>query len=402
MQLLFKKRGALFILMCNLLLVFIGVGLMIPVMPAFIEQLGISGGTVGWLVAVFSLTQFLCSPAAGKLADVVGRKKLMFWGMLLFAFSEWMFGYADHVFELFFSRVIGGISASLTMPAVMAYAADVTTNEERATGIGYINAAITMGFMIGPGIGGYMAEWGVRVPFAFAAVAGVTAAVVTALFLPESHSPESVGTGQKEHALFWAQLSQVHRQPYFFSLLILFALSFGLANFETIFSLFVDHRFGFSPKEIAFIVTVGSIAGPIVQLTTFSWLLRRFGEQRVVSACLLLSALFIMTTLLASTWGMLLAATVLVFLAIDILRPAVSTQMSKIDDSQQGYMAGLNSAFTSLGMIVGPIVAGVLFDVDMRLPYIVASAVLFLCFCMSLWQEKSVMRKASGQASRVP
>lgn len=53
-------------------------------------------------------------------------------------------------------------------------------------------------------------------------------------------------------------------------------------------------------------------------------------------------------------------------------------------------------------MIVGPIVAGVLFDVDMRLPYIVASAVLFLCFCMSLWQEKSVMRKANGQASRVP
>lgn len=321
--------------------------------------------------------------------------------MLLFAFSEWQFGYADHVFEMFFSRVIGGISAALTMPAVMAYAADITTNEERAAGIGYINAAITMGFMIGPGIGGYMAEWGIRVPFNCAAAVGVMAAVITALFLPESHSSASTGTVQKDHVPFFVQLAQVHRQPYFFSLLIIFALSFGLANFETIFSLFVDHRFGFSPKEIALIITIGSIGGPLVQLTTFGWLLGHFGEQRVVSACLLLSALFIVLTLLASTWTMLLVATVLVFLAIDILRPAVSTQMSKIDETQQGYIAGLNSAFTSLGNIIGPAVAGVLFDVDIRFPYILASVVLFLCFVLSLRQEKAVLHKASSDALRM-
>jgi MFS transporter, DHA1 family, multidrug resistance protein len=93
MQLLFKKRGAMLILMFNLLLIFIGIGLIIPIMSTFIEQLGISGGTVGLLVTVFSLTQFLFSPVVGRMADAVGRKKLIVSGMLLFAFSEWQFGY---------------------------------------------------------------------------------------------------------------------------------------------------------------------------------------------------------------------------------------------------------------------------------------------------------------------
>ncbi|MBP1965689.1 MFS transporter [Paenibacillus aceris] len=392
MTLLTKHQGALLILMFNLLLVFSGIGLVIPIMPKFMESLGITGGTIGLLVAAFSLTQLLCSPLAGRLADSFGRKRMIVIGMIVFAVSEGMFGLASSPGLLFTSRMMGGISAAMIMPAVMAYAADITTPEERAVGMGYITAAITTGFIIGPGIGGYIAEFGIRVPFYFAAAAGVFAACITLFILRESlpskeNSADTLPSAVERRGLF-SQLRYAYREPYFLSLIIVFVMSFGLANFETIFGLFVDRKFGFQPKDIAFIITFGSIAGAVVQVTAFSWILKRFGEQRVISLCLFFAGLFILLTLFVHQFWMIFAVTFIVFLAIDILRPAISTQMSMVAKDQQGYVAGLNSAFTSLGNIAGPIAAGFLFDMDVNFPYTLACLVLFICFIISLKGRK--------------
>ncbi|WP_080837966.1 MFS transporter [Cohnella massiliensis] len=399
MALLLKNRGALLILMLNLFLVFTGIGLIIPIMPKFMNELGIGGSLMGLLVATFSLTQFLFSPLAGRMADSFGRKRMIVIGMLVFAFSEALFGMASSPVLLFVSRMLGGISAAMIMPAVMAYAADITTNEQRAAGMGYINAAITTGFIIGPGIGGYIAEFGIRAPFYAAAVAGLIAAFVTLVVLRESlpsrEEKFDAPSAAKPRESLLSQLARSYREPYFLSLIIVFVMSFGLANFETVFGLFVDHKFGFEPKDIAFIITFGSIAGAVVQLTAFSWILNRFGEKRVISVCLFFAGAFILMTLFVHKFWLIFAVTFIVFLAIDILRPAIGTQMSRLAEDQQGYVAGLNSAFTSLGNIAGPIVAGFLFDLNVNYPYALACAVLLLCFVFSLRVGK---RKAVAAA----
>ncbi|MDR6878793.1 MFS transporter [Bacillus sp. 3255] len=399
MKLLTKNQGALFILMFNLLLVFSGIGLVIPIMPKFMESLGITGGIIGLLVAAFSLTQLLCSPVAGRWADSFGRKRMIVAGMIVFAVSEAMFGLAGSAGLLFVSRLLGGVSAAMIMPAVMAYAADITTPEERAVGMGYITAAITTGFIIGPGIGGYIAEFGIRVPFYAAAAAAVFAACITLVFLRESlpsqdqeHAADTP-SGPVEPRGLLTQLRNAYKEPYFLSLIIVFVMSFGLANFETIFGLFVDQKFGFQPKDIAFIITFGSIAGAVVQMTAFSWILKRFGEKRVISLCLLFAGLFILLTLFVHRFWMIFAVTFVVFLAIDILRPAISTQMSMVAKDQQGYVAGLNSAFTSLGNIVGPIAAGYLFDLDVNYPYTLACLVLLFCFILSVKGTKRSLQE---------
>lgn len=403
MNIFLKQRGAILILMLNLFLVFTGIGLVIPIMPKYMEGLGISGGTIGLLVAAFSLTQLLFSPVAGRMADQFGRKKMIVAGMLIFALSEAMFGMANASWLLFISRMLGGISAALIMPAVMAYAADVTTDEERAAGMGYITASITTGFIIGPGIGGYIAEFGIRVPFYTAGAAGIAAACLTFFVLRESIPVKSTATDvtmeeNKQHRSLLNQLMNSYKEPYFFSLVIVFVLSFGLANFETVFSLFVDHKFGFGPKDIAFIITFGSIAGAVIQATGFSWILKRFGEKLVISVCLLFAGIFILLTLFVHTFWLIFAVTFIVFLAIDILRPAISTQMSMMAKDQQGYVAGLNSAFTSLGNIVGPIVAGFLFDFNINYPYMLACLVLLICFGLSRRVKHHSRQSAPVQA----
>lgn len=387
MSLLLRNRGTMLLLMLNIFLVFTGIGLVVPIMPTYMNELHITGSTVGLLVAAFSLTQLLFSPYAGRLSDSLGRKKIIVAGMIVFALSEWIFGIAVSPVLLFLARMLGGVGAALIMPAVMAYAADVTTNEERAKGMGLINAAITTGFIIGPGIGGYLAEFGIRVPFFAAAVAGAVAAVITLFILPESRTAEqraSAGAVVAEKQSLLTQLLNSGKERYFFNLIIVFVLAFGLANYETVFGLFVDHKFGFTPTDIAFIITFGSIAGAVVQLTIFGWILNRFGERRVIAICLLIAGLFVTLTLFVSSYWLIVTVTFIVFLSIDILRPAVGTQLSKMAGEQQGYVAGLNSAYTSLGNIAGPIVAGALFDLDINYPYAAAAIVLILCFVLSL------------------
>lgn len=402
MSLIFRHRGAMLLLMLNIFLVFTGIGLVIPIMPTYMNELHINGSLVGLLVAAFSLTQLLFSPFAGRLSDTVGRKKIIVAGMIVFALSEWMFGAVSSPFLLFPARMLGGIGAALIMPAVMAYAADITTNEERARGMGYINAAITTGFIIGPGIGGYIAEFGIRVPFYAAGVAGAIAAILTLFILPESLTAQQraesrANPAQKQSLL--TQLLNSGRERYFFNLIIVFVLAFGLANYETVFGLFVDHKFGFTPKDIAFIITFGSISGAVVQVTIFGWILNRFGEKRVISLCLLLSGLFVTLTLFVSSYWLIVAVTFILFLSIDILRPAVGTQLSKMAGDQQGYVAGLNSAYTSLGNIAGPIVAGLLFDININFPYVASALVLFLCFALSLRTGKNRSLSSSRETS---
>ncbi|MFS0838545.1 MFS transporter [Paenibacillus sp. 1P03SA] len=386
-DLLLRNRGAVLLLMLNIFLVFTGIGLVIPIMPTYMDELHLNGSIMGFLIAAFSLTQLIFSPLAGRLSDSLGRKKMIVAGMVIFTVSELLFGLVSSPVLLFASRMLGGIGAALIMPSIMAYIADVTTTAERAKGMGFINAAITTGFIIGPGIGGFIAEFGIRAPFYAAAAVGAVAAVVTLFILPESKPVEPPVKAEavpvKKQSLT-TQMMSSFKEPYFISLVIVFVMSFGLANYETVFGLFVDHKFGFTPKDIAFIITFGSISGAVVQVTIFGWILNRFGERTVISVCLAMAGLFVLLTLFVNQYWLIVVVTFIVFLSIDILRPAIGTQMSKMANEHQGYVAGLNSAYTSLGNITGPIVAGILFDRNLNYPYVSAALILFLCFALSL------------------
>ena len=391
MGLILRHRGAILILMLNIFILFVGVGLVIPIMPSYMEFLHIDGTTVGFMVAAFSLSQFLFSPFAGRLSDRVGRKPIIITGLLVFALSEWMFGASNTIFFLFFARILGGVGAALSMPAIFAYVADVTSDEERGKAMGIVTAALTTGFIIGPGIGGYLAQLGLRVPFYGAAVAGLIAALITLIFLPKKvnipqSKPVEVPTQQgKEFLPLWKQLILSVKEPYFFSLIIVFIAAFGLANYETVFALYVDHKFGFTAEDIALIITLGSIAGAVIQATIFGKLLDWFGEFK------LMTGMFVILLTCTHTYWIIFAVTFIVFLGSDLLRPALGTLLSKMTKDEQGYLQGLNSSYTSLGNIVGPILAGSLFDTNIDFPFYVGGLVMIGCFAIALFAGKKFL-----------
>lgn len=153
-----KQNMTLSILLMNLFIAFLGIGLVIPVLPTIMNEMNLSGSVVGYLVAAFAVAQLVVSPLSGRWVDVFGRKRMIVIGLLIFSFSEFLFAIGNTVEILFISRILGGVSAAFIMPAVTAFIADITTLESRPKALGYMSAAINTGFIIYPGLGGLLAE----------------------------------------------------------------------------------------------------------------------------------------------------------------------------------------------------------------------------------------------------
>ncbi len=380
-----KQNLTLAILLSNLFIAFLGIGLVIPVLPTIMNELNISGKVVGYMVAAFAITQLIVSPIAGKLVDKIGRKIMIVVGLFIFGLSELLFGVGRTVEILFISRMLGGVSAAFIMPAVTAYIADITSLSQRPKALGYMSAAISTGFIIGPGIGGFLAEFGTRIPFYAAGILGFLAAILSFILLIE---PTRTLGDEEGPASILGSAKRIFSPLYLIPFVLIFVLSFGLAAFESLFSLFVDHKFAFTPSDIAIIITGSGIVGALAQLILFDWLTKKMGEINVIRYSLILSAVLTFAMTIVSHYFAILFVTFFIFVGFDLIRPAVTSYLSKIAGNEQGFVGGMNSMFTSLGNIFGPILGGILFDFNLNYPYYFATIVLTLGVILALFWKK--------------
>ncbi|WP_055105725.1 multidrug efflux MFS transporter NorA [Paenibacillus ihumii] len=392
-----NPKVTLAILLSNLFIAFLGIGLVIPVLPTIMNELNVSGSIVGYMVSAFAIMQLISSPLAGRWVDKYGRKIMIVLGLFIFGFSEFLFGIGRSVEVLFISRMLGGVSAAFIMPAVTAFIADITTNDTRSKALGYMSAAISTGFIIGPGFGGFLAEINTRLPFYSAGVLGGIAAILSLVLLkePERTIEDSSKSGRQN------RFRLIFVPMYFIAFILIFVLSFGLAAFESLFSLFVDHKFGFTPKDIAIVITGGALVGAAAQVLLFDRLTKRLGEINLIRYCLAISAVLVLLMTFVSTYFIILLTTFVLFTGFDLIRPAVTSYLSKIAGNEQGFVGGMNSTFTSIGNIFGPIIGGALFDINLNYPYYFATLVLVIGTVIALFWKKPEIESISSDLSKI-
>lgn len=380
------NKLALYILMFNMFITMGGIGIIVPVMPAYLEIFGVGGQVLGFLIAGFAFAQFLFSPVAGDLSDRHGRKIFIVGGLVLYGFSQILFGLATDVWILFVARFLSGVGAAFIMPPIMAFVADITTDEERGKGMGMIGAAMSLGFMIGPGIGGFLASVDLSFPFFLAGIVAILAAILSALILP-SVKGQVVEKTPRENLT--KQLVRSVKTSYFIFLIVVFTFSFGIANLQTTLSLYLSNKFSYTPTDIAIILTVGGFIGVILQMFVIAKLFKRFGEMKVILVNLLLAAVMMLLVIYINGFFVILVVVTLFSVATTFIRPAVNTLISKLAGPEQGFAAGMNNAYMSLGNMFGPMLAGILFDWNWNSPYILGSIILLTCFTLSYgWAVK--------------
>lgn len=385
------------ILMINMFIAIGSFGIIIPILPAYLASINQGGTAAGLMIAIFAGSQLVFSPIAGKWADQYGRRKMIIYGLAGLTLSMFVFYGFDSIWWLYASRVIGGIGAALLIPAIFAYIADITTLDQRAKGNSLVSAAMSLGIVIGPGIGGFLADYGLKTPFLISAVVSLVAVIFSVAVLKESAAKLASGDrgAVKDDESMIRKIFRSVKMPFFIPLVITLVMSFGLMAYESVLGLYVDNQYGATPQEIALMVTTTGIVSVIVQLFIVDRVVRRFGEGTVLNIFLGVAAIGFLLSLFATSYSLFFGITLLIFLATSILRPVLNTLISKLAGDEQGFAMGMNNAYMSIGNVLGPTLAGTLYDIQITYPFMLGLVLLVLTLLTTMvWQRRYLKQNA--------
>ncbi|MBD8070901.1 MFS transporter [Bacillus sp. PS06] len=361
-----NSKKSLSILFAVMFLVMVGFGIIIPVMPFYAEQIGASPTQLGLLMAVYSLMQLIFAPMWGRISDRVGRKPIIMVGIFGLALSFFLMGISTELWMLFAARIIGGFFSSANMPTVMAYVADVTSEENRGKGMGIIGASVGLGFIFGPAIGGIFSQGNLNTPFFLAGASSLLTFFLVMFVLKESLTDQQRQAQSQRRT----PLLKAFNGPMSILFILQLFVSLSLAGLEATFAYFAYEKAQLESVELGYIFMIMGFAGAMVQGGLVGRLTKKFGEGRVIQLGIVISMIGFTFILFIDSF-----TTAAIYLTIfgignGFIRPSISSLLTKKSTAGHGSTTGLLSSFDSLGRIIGPPLGGFLFTLTIGLPYI--------------------------------
>ena len=356
-----NSKLPIFVILTTVVLDSMGIGIIIPVMPALfaevtgsekISDIAIWGGL---LASTFALMQFIFGPILGALSDRYGRKPILLLALFVMAAYYLLMGFAQTLWLLFLGRLIGGITAA-THATANAYMADISSPEEKAARFGMLGAGFGLGFVLGPLIGGLLGEWGPRAPF-FAAAMLAAANGVLCYFVLE----ESLKTKNRREFMWYranpiGAILDLRKFEGIYSLLLVFLLfTIGTSIYAAIWPFFTVERFSWSPGMIGISLTIYGVCFAIVQGVLVRPAIKIWGEKRtiIIGFCFEFSA---MVTFAFLTDGKILIILIPLASLGVLAQPAIQAILSKsVGDDRQGAIQGVASSLNAIAMVITPI-----------------------------------------------
>lgn len=369
-----QQPGSMIVLFMSIFLVGIGFSIIMPVLPYYAESLGASPFQLGLLITVYAICQFIFAPIWGNYSDRIGRKPVLLMGILGFAVTFILFAYATRLWMLYLIRIAGGALSCATMPTAMAYVGDSTSLEKRGSSMGMVGAAMGMGMIFGPAIGGLLSSISLGFPFLLAGLLALVNSVGVLLLLKESLP------GEQRHSRKFARVSLLQglRTPLALFFVVIFLASTGEAVHHGTFALFTEAKLGFTPRDIGWAFTAAGVASALVQGLLVGRLINHIGEEKTTITGIALMglsfALFIFTFNVPSS---------IIFMSVfaagvGLIRPSISSAVSKRTEGGQGASMGVLQGYDSLGRAVGPSLGGFMLGLGLNLAYLSAIAVSLL------------------------
>lgn len=386
-----KLRSDIGLIFLVILIDLIGFGIIIPILPRYSEtHFGANELQIGILIASFSFFQFLSSPLLGRLSDRIGRKPVITFSLFLSALSYLIFAFAPNYWIALLSRSIGGIGGG-SISAAQAYIADITDKSERTKGMGIIGSAFGLGFVMGPFIGGMLAEFGYIVPNLSAAGFSFIALILTRLFLKESLKTKSKFEVRLEDftiafksTRFKKAFSNVYVGKF---LLIFFIITFSIANTYGVIPIFAYRYLHFTDRQIGYVYAVIGIVGVIFQGYLIGKLTKFFSEKflLILGMVLMFTGLALIPLSIKLIYLMWLFV-IIVSIGLAFINPTILSFISRLTSpEEQGEILGVNQSMGSLGRVFGPVWGGFAFNTfDYGAPFWTASLFTFIAMIFAI------------------
>ena len=360
----------------------LGLTLMIPLLPFYAENMGAGPAQVGWLIGIYAACQLVSGPILGRMSDTMGRKPLLIVSQAGTCIGFIITAFAPTLSILFLARAIDGATAG-NLSLAQAYISDVTEPEERTKSFGIIGIAFALGFLIGPAISGFLAQYDFRYPVFAAAALSFTSIVTTWRLLP-SVKPGSGAGGRRLGLLDWGSYSTYFKQPLLSNRLWQFFLfSFGFAIFTSGMPLFLERRLmwdgaPFGPKQVGYTWALAGFFGIFWQGPALGRMAKRFGEALLNRAGFLGYVAGYLILALCQSVAQLGVATAVMSMG-SLVRPALTSLITQATSrEEQGVVLGLTQSLTSVSLILGPLVSGYLIEHSLLTTWGVSAAVIAL------------------------
>jgi multidrug resistance protein len=340
----------------------IGFGIVVPILGRYAERYGAGGLAVGLLFASFSLAQFVGAPLLGRLSDRVGRKPVLLVSLFGTAVGSFVTGAAGALWVLFLGRIIDGASGA-SVSVAQGAVTDVVAPEDRPHALGLLGAAFGIGFVLGPAIGGLASLGGPHVPFYLAGILALANALVAVRRLPETRARvhrDATRVRRGRAARVWNLA------------FVAFVAVCAFSGFEATFALLTQHRFGLTEAGVAAVFVGIGVVLVVVQAGGVRRVTASVGPLRTLQIGLLCNVVGLCAVAAATSWALLVPA--LVFLAVGqgLVAPSLSVVVTgHVPDDQRGEALGFQQGVSALARVIGPALAGWLFQhVAIPAPYL--------------------------------
>lgn len=362
-----KRNAGLTFIFITLLIDVTGFGIIIPILPTLITELvqGDLSTAARWgglLMFIFAIMQFIFAPIMGGLSDMYGRRPVLLATLFAFGLDFILQGFAPNIWWLFIGRMIAGITGA-SFSTAGAYIADVSEPEKRAQNFGMIGAAFGIGFILGPVIGGFLGQFGSRVPFFASAGLALLNFAYGYFILPESLKPENRRPFDWKRANPLGTLLRARRYPVLLSLIgsLIFVYIAAHANQSTWSYIMMD-KFNWDARMIGISLgwvglTIGIVQGGLTRI-----IIPKLGQIRSIYIGLALNAFgFLLFAFATQTW--MIFVFMIPFAMGGIAGPALQGIMSnQVPANEQGELQGTLASMVSLTSIIGPLLMTNLFS----------------------------------------
>ncbi len=375
-----------------------GIGLILPVMPALLQEIGgipLSQAAIwgGALTAVFAVMQFFFSPIVGALSDRFGRRPIVLISLFVLALDYLVMALAQVFWLLFAARIVAGLAAA-TQSTATAAIADISKPEEKAARFGLVGAAFGIGFVLGPMIGGILGEYGTRAPFYAAAALAALNLLLGYFVLPETVTDDT------RRPLSWARtnpfgafrnvsLNPALRRP----LLLFFLYQVAFFVYPATWAFFTTARFGWSEGMIGASLASFGVAMALVQGGLIRVILRRLGERGTVIYGLIFNTFAFLVLATVTNGTIALLFTPITALGA-VVTPALQGIMSRqTEDDSQGELQGVLASAGAVATIISPLVMTYVFARFAEegakfylpgAPFLVSMALMLVCLVVFL------------------
>jgi multidrug resistance protein len=387
-----KQRSTMWIVFTTILVDFIGFSVLLPVLPYYASRLGAGSVEVALILSLYAAAQLIFLPAWGWLSDRIGRRPVILISLSGTVASFALLAVGQSLAIIYLARVLAGLFAA-SIGTAQAIANDVTTDEERAGGMGLIGAAFGLGFVLGPPLGGLLSKISPRAPFYGICVLALANLLVAFLRLPESHPPPKErnwrGLGQSLvpsplRLLFALHDGRIGR--YLFLFLVLFT---AFAALESMFMLFMDKRFGLDISAASYVFAYIGLWIALTQGVLIRRLAPRLGETRLVVIGLIMTGAGLGVIPIVPSPGWLYLVTPIIAAGNGLAFPSFTSLYSKACKAEKaGELLGESQSMATTGRIFGPIWAGFAFGrIDLGAPFVIAGFLMFVALGLfRLWR----------------